>query len=77
MRISDRRQNMSAIFDELVIGATFEYNNEIFIRVHSVMFPEEEYGTKVYNALSLEHNEFKIFKPNDCVLQVNPTLIIE
>ena len=65
MEIKDERKNEKSIFEDLLPGDVFEYDDKIFMRTDEVERGTDE--DEFYNAVSLNKGNFVTIYPNEVI----------
>ena len=66
-----RKNNEKHLFNEVGIGRTFEYDNDIFMR-----FKETASNGRMYNAICLEDGKISCFMGDEVIQFVDADLVI-
>lgn len=66
-----RKKNEKHLFNEVGIGRTFEYDNDIFMR-----FKETASNGRIYNAICLEDGRIVCFMGDELIEFVDADLVI-
>ena len=66
-----RKKNEKHLFNEVDIGRTFEYDNDIFMR-----FKDTASNGRIYNAIRLEDGKLTCFMGDEVIQFVDADLVI-